>query len=187
METIFPTGTGYEGFFMVGSRKDPTSLTTTQRTGTAVLKRTYDIDPAPGGLTPVAEALPVFLQDVAENFLLNSDFESDLLDGKGHPIDWLPEGGASIAKVLDRDDADNHFMGVSGTANSRVVQTITLEEPLGGRSFAFSFSTIAESSSSPTSAISPFEPAVSATLVRARWPTVSRKRRWQRRSKARIG
>lgn len=57
METIFPTETGFQGFFMIGFRK---SGGVTQRTGTVILKRTYDIDGG-GALTPAADFLPVLM------------------------------------------------------------------------------------------------------------------------------
>jgi hypothetical protein len=141
METIFPTGAGFAGFFVIGARKNPSSPTVTQRTGTAILKRTYNINPTTGALTPSNEPLPVFMHDTGDNLLVNGDFETDPLDG-----DWVPEGGAAVAQTPDVNDADFNFMRVSGSANSRVVQTLTFDKPLGGRTFTFSFSTSADAS-----------------------------------------
>jgi len=143
METVFPSDKGYDGFFVVGVRKDLNSLTTIQRTGTVILKRTYDIDPLAGMLSPSAMPLAVFMRDQPDNLLINSDFESPLFDDKGNPIDWQPEG-VTIAPETDPDDADNHFLQVVGAASGRVVQTLTFEEPLGGRPFVFSFSAKAD-------------------------------------------
>lgn len=64
METVFPTATGYEGFFLVGFRKTANAIT--QRTGTVVLKRTYDVDPVAGVLRPSANALPIFFTDTPD-------------------------------------------------------------------------------------------------------------------------
>ncbi|MCP4428753.1 MAG: DUF2169 domain-containing protein [Chloroflexi bacterium] len=143
METVFPEDDGYEGFFLVGNRKNPDGGTAIQTTGTVVLKRTYDINPVTAQLTPSAGLLPVFMKDQRDNLLLNSHFESDLLDGEGNPIDWQPEG-VTIATVPDPADSENHFMQVAGNADGRVVQTITVDEPLGGQTFTFSFWAISD-------------------------------------------
>jgi hypothetical protein len=133
METRFPEEPGYAGQFVVGVRR----AGAVERTGTAILKRTYDIDPATGRLTPSAEALPVFMRDQPDNLLLNSDFES-LLTDDGEPIDWHPEG-VTISRVSDPAAPSNHVLEISGTARGRVVQTVAFDEPLGGRTFSFSF------------------------------------------------
>jgi len=80
METNFPTDTGYQGFFLVGYRKDPAGSGAVQRTGTVLLKRAYTIassatDPAQGHITPAA-ALPVYVADIPNNLVRNGDFEA---------------------------------------------------------------------------------------------------------------
>lgn len=140
METKFPENEGYASLFLIGVRKDPSNIV--ERTGTAVLKRTYEINPVEGTLTPAAEAFPVFMQDQADNLVLNSDFESAEPDPddntKQIPIGWEPTN-ATILQVDDPIVADHHLLQVTGAANERVVQTLTFEEPLGGQQFWFSF------------------------------------------------
>jgi Uncharacterized protein conserved in bacteria (DUF2169) len=133
METLFPTTTGYEGFFLVGFRKTDGALT--QRTGTAVLKRTYDVDPAAGVLTPSPDALPVFLQDAPDNVVENSDFSGVT---NGAPTAW--QGESATVAVGSGHGVAGDALKVTGTASGRVVQTLTFDEPLGGRQFVLSFS-----------------------------------------------
>lgn len=98
METIFPDDTGYAGFFLVGFRKDPAHLTQTQRVGTVILKRTYDItpafSPAQGKVTPAEEALPVFVQDQPDMPEPRIRFEHDMASFK-------PEGDVAVLDFLD--------------------------------------------------------------------------------------
>jgi hypothetical protein len=44
METIYPKEAGFSGFYGVGFRKNPSMVSTTQRVGTVVMKRTYTIN-----------------------------------------------------------------------------------------------------------------------------------------------
>jgi hypothetical protein len=139
METIFPTDTGFEGLFFVGWHRSPAGQIT--RTGTVVLKRTYDIDadadPALGALTPSESPLPVFMLDQPEALVLNPDFES----GVG---DWTPEGSATVAQ----GEADgNKFLVVGGT-NVRVTQAIDLGSALRGREFVLSLKAKADAATS---------------------------------------
>lgn len=137
METIFPKDKGYKGFFLVGFRKDPESPAITQRTGTVVLKGTFDIDPVAGVLMPSADPLPVFIQDLLDNYVLNSDFNSS--DENDNLYIWQPDQQVTIIpKGPDADDYKNFY--VAGAANGRVVQTLTFNKPLGGRQFWLSFS-----------------------------------------------
>ncbi len=141
METTFPTGTGYAAMFLVSVRKNPATPTEVQRTGTVVLKRTYAINSTTQTIAPDSHALPIFLQDRSANLLLNSDFESPLFDGDGNPIDWLPEN-AVIEPFTDPDVPEPvappfPWLQVTGSPNGRVVQTLTFDEPLGGRAFTF--------------------------------------------------
>jgi hypothetical protein len=133
METFFPTAIGYEGFFLVGFRKTDGMIT--QRTGTAILKRTYNVDPAAGVLTPSPEAVPIFLQDSPDNFVENSDFSAVKDEA---PIAWQRES-ATIAVESDQG-ASGNALKVTGAANGRVLQTLTFDKPLGGRQFVLSFS-----------------------------------------------
>jgi len=157
METIFPQDTGYNGIFLVGFRKIPGNIT--QRTGTVILKRMYDINPATGKLRPSEEAFPVFLQDQPDNLVLNSDFETAVPhpddDTKLIPIGWVPTD-VEIHQVEDTAEVDenekkNHWLQVSGlpnVPNGRVVQTLTFEKPLGGRQFWLSLSAKTDTGSS---------------------------------------
>jgi len=111
MEVIFPTAAGYAGFFMVGFRKTANGVT--QRTGTVILKRTYAVDPVAETLMPSAAALPVFMQDQADNLVSNSDFE---LGEVNSPSDWEPEA-ATIALATGQGVASSKALQVSGSAN----------------------------------------------------------------------
>jgi hypothetical protein len=90
METVFPDTPGFEGFFLVGHRKNPANTAQLQRVGTVVLKRTYDVDasgsdPALGSLSPSADPLPVFVKDEpvpGSEGLSNLRYEHDLMPYK---------------------------------------------------------------------------------------------------------
>jgi hypothetical protein len=87
METNF---NHYEGLFIISFRKNPDLSTETQRTGTVILKRTYDINPETGVLTPSAKQLPIFLQDKFNNeFETVIRYEHDL-------VAFKPEGDLII-------------------------------------------------------------------------------------------
>lgn len=133
METFFPTAIGYEGFFLVGFRK--TNSTITQRTGTAILKRTYGVDPVTGVLTPSPDALPIFFQDSADNVVENSDFATVT---NGSPTGW--RGESATIGIEPGHGVSGNALRVTGTANGRVLQTLTFDAPLGGRRFVLSFS-----------------------------------------------
>lgn len=140
METELPQAIGYKGMFLVGNRKQPAVPTITERTGTVVVKRTYDVDVVAGVVRPSARPLPVFVKDVPDNLLLNSNFESDLLDADGNAIDWQPES-VSISPFFEfpvPPSGPNEVMRVTGNANGRVVQTVVFDEPVGGREFTLS-------------------------------------------------
>lgn len=137
METIFPEDRGYKGFFLVGFRKGPEMPAITQRTGTVVLKKTFDIDPVAGVLIPSADPFPIFIQDRPDNYVLNSDFNSS--DENSNLYLWQPDQQVTITpKDPNADDYKNFF--VAGTANGQIVQTLTFNKPLGGREFWLSFS-----------------------------------------------
>ena len=138
METRFPSETGFRGFFLVSFRKNPGNPAQTQRTGTVVLKRTYDIDPVAAVLMPSAEIFPIFIQDQLDNFVINSDFNSS--DDNDNLYFWQPDQPVTIEADDDPDNNKNYFLQVTGTANGRVVQTLKFKEPLGGRRFWLSFS-----------------------------------------------
>ena len=133
METFFPTAIGYEGFFLVGFRKTNDAIT--QRTGTAILKRTYNVDPMTGVLTPSPDALPIFFQDSADNVVENSDFATVT---NGSPTAW--QGESATIAVEPGHGVSGNALKVTGTANGRVLQILTFDAPLGGRRFVLSFS-----------------------------------------------
>jgi hypothetical protein len=150
METRFPEHPGYAGQFVVGMRRRAGVL---ERTGTAVLKRTYAIDPAAGTLAPAEEALPVFMTDRPDNVVHNGDFASPLTEGPGDdPVHWHPEGVA-IQAVPDASSPPDLLLQVSGAARGRVVQTVEFDEPLGGRTFTFSFRAASVGSSARIEAV----------------------------------
>lgn len=139
METIFPTETGFQGFFMIGFRK---SGGVTQRTGTVILKRTYDIDGG-GALTPAADFLPVLMQDVPANPLLNSDFEQDE-DFEPDNDPNLPDGwiatNVTAARALAQGQGGGIALFLTGSnIAGQVAQAVTFTEPLADRTFRFSF------------------------------------------------
>jgi hypothetical protein len=144
METIFPEDTGYKGLFLVGFRKDPDRPTITQRTGTVVLKRTFDLDPVAGELIPSADAHPIFIQDHQDNLVINGDFNST--DDSENLYFWNPEQSVSIEATDDPDSDENYFLRLTGAANGRVVQKLEFGEPLGGRQFWLSFSAMSSNS-----------------------------------------
>lgn len=143
MEARFTTAKGYAGMFLLGHRKDGAQVT--ERTGTVVLKRTYDVDPTNGRLSPSAQTLPVFTQDRPDNFVLNGDFEmsqAELGEGEKNPSKpggWREDG--ATAELAPQQGLNNSSaLKLTGPLNSRVTQTILFDEPLGGRLFTFSFS-----------------------------------------------
>ena len=118
METIFPTDTGFEGFFVVGFRKYPDGSGQTQRTGTVILKRTYDIDPVSGTLAPCAEPLPVFTQDV--QFEESGNLTEDDVTALRYEHDLAPCKPEGDVIVLG-------FTGIEGTNLVRVNSDIWLQ------------------------------------------------------------
>jgi hypothetical protein len=122
MQTVFPDDTGYAGLLLVGFRKDPAHLTQTQRIGTAILKRTYDIAPAfnplLGSLTSASEALPVFDQDQPDVPEPRIRFEHDLAPFK-------PEGDVAVLE----------FIGVTGLTQFQVNEQTWLERTVLGTDF----------------------------------------------------
>ncbi len=139
METIFPTETGFQGFFMIGFRK---SGGATQRTGTVILKRTYTIDGS-GALTPAADFLPVFMQDAPANLLINSDFELDedfeATDNTDPPGGWTAANAAAARALAQGQGGSMALLLTGSSAAGQATQTVTFSEPLGGRTFRFSF------------------------------------------------
>lgn len=122
METFFPTASGYAGFFFVGFRKDAGE---TQRTGTVVLKRTYDVDPLAGTFTPASNPLPAFLQDVPFNTsdsILTLRYEHDLASFK-------PEGDVV---VLGFAEAGPCAVRVNGATRLQRTVLSALEKALLG-------------------------------------------------------
>lgn len=60
METIFPELPGLASFFLNSYRRAGGAL---EQTGTVIVKRTYDVNPATGELAPAETALPIFDSD----------------------------------------------------------------------------------------------------------------------------
>ena len=60
METIFPELTGLASFFLNSFRRTGGAL---EQTGTVIVKRTYNVNPATGALAPAETALPIFESD----------------------------------------------------------------------------------------------------------------------------
>jgi hypothetical protein len=158
METVFPSEDGYAGSFLVGFRKNPDAASQTQRVGTAVLKRTYDIEfngmgTLNGRLAPAGEPLPVFDQDQPDmedqtgNLVTNGDFE---MVEDGELVGWQAESGATISQVEDPDTDGNHLMQVTGDPNRRITQTISLPAPLGRHRFALYFTARADAATTVT-------------------------------------
>jgi hypothetical protein len=117
MQTIFPNATGYQGFFLVGYRKNPANTTHIQRTGTVLLKRTYTItpsntEPETGAVLPTT-ALPVFVQDQFTSdgsmLLYEYDLES-----------YKPEGDVVVLG----------FVGGTGTVSVQVHNQVWLRRTL---------------------------------------------------------
>ncbi len=158
METVFPTDTGYAGFFLVGFRKDSAEPPQTQRVGTAVLKRAYDIQFAGsstlnGTLAPMTEPLPVFDQDQPDmdeqtgNLVTNGDFEAV---ENGNLAGWQAQSGATISQVEDSDTEGNHLMQVTGDPERRITQTVNFPASLGGHKFALLFTARANAATNVT-------------------------------------
>ena len=153
MQTNFPTDPGTQSFFLIGYRKNPSAPAQIQRTGTVLLKRTYTIapnaDPALGDLTPMEEALPIFMADVPNNLARNGGFEATRAAFGEVPTNtvppqpggWTAASGATVTLADDqgRQGSDDRAVRVTGTANGRVTQTVEFAAPLGGRTFTLSF------------------------------------------------
>lgn len=145
METIFPEGDGFAGFFLIGFRKDPDSSNKTQRVGTVILKRTYAIGPdtgLPRVLTPATGALPIYTEDTPDNWLVNSDFElSETFKGDGahtKPGGWTEENDATATRVPG--GIAGMALRISGSdVTGRVVQEIDVRTAMKNRQFRFSF------------------------------------------------
>jgi hypothetical protein len=189
METVFPTGTGYTGFFVIGWRKNPATASEIQQVGTVIVKRTYDIIPnvlaALGRLTPAEKPLPVFDQDVPENLVLNGNMEaSQKVFGESEndtlPAAWQAEAG--ITAVLAQDGDQRGVVSVTGAAERAITQTIVFDEPLGGRSFSLSFHAKADANTTVNniclaaggfticSLNIPLTPTYGRFVARGRWP-----------------
>ena len=143
MEVILPKDNSFTGAFFLGSFKDEAAVT--RRSATVVLKRTYTIDTTTGSLVPTAGLRPLFMQDQPDNLVLNGDFEMSRNDYSEDPPNPQKAGRwsetANISSLAAAQGINNLMaLEVSGPATERVGQTIVFEKPLGGRSFAFSFS-----------------------------------------------
>ncbi len=139
---------GFADMLFVGFCKDPHPPGKTQRVGTVILKRSYSIDALSGVLTPLNDPVPIFIRDRRDNFVRNGDFEipfEDLLrsDGSYAEQAWIED--RTTAELIDLEDSypngePKKAVRLSGTdPNGRLTQTISFNEPLGGRCFQFSF------------------------------------------------
>lgn len=154
METIFPEGDGFAGFFLVGFRKNPDPLHETQRVAAAILKRTYDVtpafDPVLGRIAPVSEPLPVFDQDQPDmpeqigNLVVNGDFEGPDIAA------WQPASGAAIARVAEPGGGGDFMLRVTGPANRQVAQTLAMPQALAGFKFTLNFAAKADVATTAT-------------------------------------
>ncbi len=126
MDAIYPTGTGYQGLFLVGYRKDPAGSGANQLTGVVLLKRTYTIaasnsSPAAGTLTPTSP-LPIYMTDQPNSLALR--YEHDLAPYK-------PEGDVIVLG----------FSGASGqgtvTVNGQVWLRRNLASPAAADLFGW--------------------------------------------------
>lgn len=103
MQTVFPDQTGYAGMFVIGFRKRPDQPGQTQRVGTVVLKRTYDIA-ATGTLSPSPAAHDVFAQDIVRPGPGEVvQYESDVTPFKPNAdpivLGFIPSAGANSLRV----------------------------------------------------------------------------------------
>jgi hypothetical protein len=78
--------TGYRGLFIIGWRQTDAKLA--ERTGTVILKRTYDIDPKNGTLLPSTKPWPVFLSDQPDNLVSGCG----LVKGYNSPVQAIDFG-----------------------------------------------------------------------------------------------
>lgn len=141
METIWPQDEGFASLFVVGFRKDPTLPTQTQRVGAAIVKRSYGIDPMTKTVSPLDPALPIFVEDRPDNVVVNGDFLSTRKDlGEGDdaigPGRWVDDQATSQRVML----SGVQRVAVNGSdAGGAIRQTVKFAEPIGGRTFRFSF------------------------------------------------
>jgi hypothetical protein len=111
METVFPQEPGYAGAFFVGFRKRPHGGGPTERVGTVVVKRTYDIDPAGRRVTPAAEA---------EDVLTADETVGDVVRRESDVVPFKPESDVVVLGFAGR--AGQHSLRVDGQDRlSRVV------------------------------------------------------------------
>jgi hypothetical protein len=186
METIFPEGEGFAGFFLVGFRKNPDPPHETQRVATAILKRTYDVIPALnpvlGRIKPVSAPLPVFEQDQPDmpgqigNLVVNGDFEGPDISV------WQPASDVAIARVAEPGGSGDFMLRVTGLANRLVVQTLVMPEALAGFKFTLNFAAKADVSTTVTVELragsttictisAGLTPAMNAFNGEGRWPS----------------
>src|SRR5215208_3392568 len=143
METMFPADDGIAGLFFIGWHRSPSGAIT--RTGTVVVKRSYDVapdgaDPANGSVSPAAEAQPVFMLDQPEGPLVqNGDIEAGVAN-------WT--AGAGVVVAQQAENGGNHYLAVTGAVNGTVRQVIDVEAALAGRAFVLSFKAKADANTS---------------------------------------
>jgi hypothetical protein len=121
--------------FFLGQRERNAQI---ERTGTIVLKRSYQIDRAAHTIAPASESA-VLTRDYPDNLVVNGDFELSRTDlGEGvdatQPGAWQVSGLAAFAPAAGVGSA----RGLSIAAGSTISQAISFDQPLGGRTFTLS-------------------------------------------------
>ena len=131
MNTVFPEELGLNGMFIIGYKKQ--GLVNVQ-TGTVIVKRGYRIESVSNMLIPVEDRYPVFVKDSPFNVVQNGSFENP---ANGPPANWEGDDGITIQTDTS---GTVPFISVRGPAGGgKIIQTITCDEPLGGKPFVFSF------------------------------------------------
>ena len=108
METIFPEAAGVESFFLMSHRMTGGTL---EQTGTVVVKRTYDVNPTTGALTPASAALPIFDSDqtlAADD--ANNPTDEEIIQYEHDLAGYKPEADLTVWG----------FIGAAGTQEVRV-------------------------------------------------------------------
>jgi hypothetical protein len=107
---------------------------TAQSVGAVIVKGTFQDMDRP---TPPEQQVPIFLKDVPFNYVRNGDFES-LEDGL--ILDWAAEGGTVTGETSVVMRAAGGWAKLHSTSRQAyLTQTLTLDQPVGGRTFVLSF------------------------------------------------
>jgi hypothetical protein len=107
---------------------------TAQSVGAVIVKGTFQDMDRP---TPSEQQMPIFLKDVPFNYIRNGDFES-LKDGS--VLGWFAEGGTVTGETsVVMESAGGAVKLHSTRRQAHLTQTLTLDKPVGGRTFVLSF------------------------------------------------